>query len=128
MNQSRRKFLIRALFVVCVAGTVAGGFGWALYLPLSFRVALADEQTRVFDDMRSQALAGDVAQAAGCLRYVVAYYPSGTKQVPASFLDRVVERARTRASTDIIAHLRAKTGRDFGAAPEPWIEQYATRP
>ena len=116
------------LSVLCAVSLVAAAFGWWQYLPLSLRVAFADEQTEVFDAMRSQALAGDAAEAARCLQYVVSYYPPGTKQVQASRLDHIVERSRARATADIIAHLRATTHSDLGSAPEPWIHQYATQP
>ena len=110
---------------LCVVSLAVAAFGWWQYVPLRLRVAFADDQTQIFDAMRSQALAGDAAEAARCLRYVVAYYPTGTKQVPASSLNRIVERSRASAQADIIAHLRQLTRTDLGAVPEPWIRQYA---
>jgi hypothetical protein len=77
--------------------------------------------------MRVQALQSDAAGAAGCLGYVVGYYPTGTKQTTGSRLDRIVERERTIAERDIIAYLRAKTGEDLGLNPEVWIGKYAKR-
>ena len=128
MNETRRKLLVRGLSSLCVVGIVVGVCGWGLYLPLSLRVSFAEDQTRIFDDMRSQALAGDATEAARCLQYIVGYYPSGTKQTPASRLDRIVERSRAHATADIIAHLRARTGSDLGPNAEPWIRRYATQP
>ncbi len=107
--------------MLCAVSLATAAFGWWQHLRLSIRVAFADEQTEIFDTMRSQALAGDATEAARCLQYVVSYYPSGTKQVPASRLDRIVERSRARATADIIAHLRATTATDLGVMPEPWI-------
>jgi hypothetical protein len=50
-------------------------YGW-----LKIRVAWASEQTKIFDEMRTSARESDSAHAAGCLAYVVGYYPSGSKQ------------------------------------------------
>jgi hypothetical protein len=111
--------------VLCAVSLAAAAVAWWQYLPLSLRIAFADEQTEIFDAMRSQALAGDPTHAAHCLQYVVTYYPPGTKQAQSSPLNRIVERSRARATADIIAHLRATTHTDLGAAPEPWIRQYA---
>ena len=125
MSDSRRKYVIPILFSLAASLLTAAAILWWLYFPLFLRVTFADEQTHIFEEMRSQALAGDTTNAAQRLEYVVGYYPSGTKQQQASFLDRVVERSRARATTDIIAHLRSTTGSDLGPAPEPWIHQYA---
>ncbi len=113
--------------MLCAVSVAAAALGWWQYLPLSLRVAFADEQTEIFDAMRSQALAGDTTEAARCLQYVVSYYPTGTKQIQSSRLDRVVERSRARATADIIAHLRVTTRSDLGATPETWIRQYAAQ-
>jgi hypothetical protein len=106
------------LLVLC--GLLLWGYG-----SLQIRVAFASEQTRVFDDMRTRALQADVAGAAGCLDYIVAYYPSGSKQEAGSRLDRMVERERALAVRDILASLRIKTGEDLGETPEAWIRKYA---
>ena len=60
---------------------------------LTIRVAFASEQTQIFEDMRAKALRSDAETAANCLRYVVWYYPSGSKQEVGSRLDRMVERS-----------------------------------
>jgi hypothetical protein len=101
--------------------------GWRAYLLQRMRVSFADDQTRIFADMRSKALVSGHPEAARCLQYVVSYYPTGTKQTPGSPLDQTVERARVRATADIIAHLRSSTGSDLGSSPEPWIQKYAPR-
>lgn len=89
------------------------------------QAAFADDQTQIFDEMRAQALQAtappDIARS---LKYVVNYYPSGTKQPAGSDLDRVVERHRTAVVRDIIEHLRCTTGQDLGESPEPWIQSY----
>ena len=97
------------------------------YAPLKLRLAFASEQVHIFDEMRDKALRSDASGAAGCLEYVVNYYPSGTKQEPGSRLDRMVEGARGQAVREILAYLRAKTGEDLGTDPESWIKKYAKR-
>ena len=108
------------LLVLC--GCLFWSHGW-----LTVRVAWASEQTKILAEMRTQALQNDAAGAAGCLEYVVGYYPSGTKQEVGSRLDRMVERERTLAVRDIVAYLRTKTGQDLGESPEVWIQKYAKR-
>jgi hypothetical protein len=115
------------LGVVCVGLVVLSGWLFWSYGWLKVRVAFASEQTQIFDEMRTRALQSDAAEAASCLEYVVGYYPSGSKQETGSRLDRMVERERTLAARDIIAHLRTKTGEDLGATPETWIQKYAKR-
>lgn len=105
------------LLVLC------GGLVWNHGL-LTVRVAWAEEQTKIFDEMRTQALARDPAGAVRCLASVVGYYPSGSKQQAGSRLDRMVERERARVARDIVAYLRAKTGADLGDSPEAWIQRY----
>ena len=102
--------------------------GWQSwnYGRLKIEVAFAEEQTRIFEDMRQQALGGSPSGAAESLAYVVNYYPTGTKQREGSRLDKVVERARASVVRDIISELRQKTGEDLGGKPEAWIEKYAT--
>ena len=124
MNESGRKILVPLLSALVAALLTAA----ALYFPLFLRVTFAEDQTHIFDEMRTKALASNPTEAAQCLEYVVHYYPSGTKQETASRLDRIVERSRARAIADIIAHLRSRTPSDLGPTPEPWIQQYAKQP
>ena len=101
--------------------------GWQSwnYVRVKIEVAVAEEQTRIFEDMRNQALGASPTGAAESLAYVVNYYPTGTKQREGSRLDRVVERARAATVREIISELRQKTGEDLGAKPDAWIEKYA---
>jgi hypothetical protein len=127
MNQSPSKWLAMALGIVSLGLLVlSGGLFWN-YGWLKIHVAFASEQTQIFDEMRTKALQSDPAGAAGCLEYVVNYYPSGTKQETGSRLDAMVERDRTQAIRDIVSHLRAKTGQDLGETPDAWIQKYAPR-
>jgi hypothetical protein len=121
------KRLTIVLGVVCVGllilyGCLFWSYGW-----LKIQVAFASEQTQIFEEMRTQALQSDAAGAAGCLEYVVGYYPSGSKQEAGSRLDRMVERERALAVRDILAYLRTKTGQDLGESPEAWIQKYAKK-
>lgn len=127
MSISGYKRLTIVLSVLCVGLLVlSGGVFWS-YGWLKIRVAFASEQTQIFEEMRSRAFQSDAAGAAGCLQYVVWYYPSGTKQEAGSRLDRIVERERAVAVREILAHLRAKTGEDLGENPEAWIQKYANK-
>jgi len=92
---------------------------------LHLEAANAEEQTRIFDEMRVQALHSDATNAAGCLKYVLIYYPSGSKQRTGSRLDLTVERHRQAVARDIIVYLRRTTGQELGDAPEPWVEKFA---
>jgi len=121
------KRLTIVLGVVCVGllvlyGCLFWSYGW-----LKVRVTFASEQTQIFEEMRTQALQSDATGAAGCLEYVVGYYPSGSKQETGSRLDRMVERERALAVRDIVAYLRTKTGQDLGESPEAWIQKYAKK-
>lgn len=127
MSLLEHKRLPIALGIVCV-GLLAlcGSLLWS-HEWLTIRVAWASEQTKIFEEMRTRALQSNTSEAAGCLRYVVHYYESGSKQETGSRLDRMVERERQRATQDIIAYLRTKTGQDLGESPEAWIQKYAQK-
>jgi hypothetical protein len=49
------------------------------HLRLTAEIAFADEQTAIFDEMRSKALQWNGPGAMQELEYVVQYYPSGTQ-------------------------------------------------
>jgi len=85
------------------------------------QIAFADEQTAIFEEMRTET-ANSAAVDARYLEYALRYYPSGMKQTKGSTLDRVVERARQCALREIMAILRSRTGKDFGDDPQQWIE------
>jgi hypothetical protein len=94
------------------------------YAILKIRVKFADEQIHIFDDLKKEAISGGPQTAASRLGGILNYYPSGSKQITGSELDRMVERERAHAVQEIIAYLRAKTGQDLGEKPEPWIQKY----
>jgi len=94
------------------------------YAPLKLRLAMASEQVKIFEEMRAKAIEASPSEAVRFLSYAVNYYPSGTKQVPGSRLDRMVELARASAVREIIADLKEKTGEDLGANTQAWIDKY----
>lgn len=79
---------------------------------------------QLFTEMRASALQDDAVLASGTLYYVMHYYPSGTRQQSGSPLDKIVERERANAVRDIMAHLRATGGKDFGDDPKAWFDAY----
>ena len=127
MGISTYKRLSVALGIACFVLLALSGWlfwndGW-----LTIHVAYASEQAQIFEDMRAKALKSGITEAADCLRYVVFYYPSGTKQEAGSKLDRIVERERDNAARAIISYLRARTNEDLGDDPENWIKKYANK-
>jgi hypothetical protein len=125
MKKSFSNSLIALLgFAALLLAILLGWQSWN-HARLKIEVAFADEQTRIFEDMRQQAFGGSPSGAAEALAYAVNYYPSGTKQREGSRLDKVVERARASVVRDIVSGLRQKTGENLGEKPEAWIEKYA---
>ncbi len=119
------KRLALLLGVLCVMLLGSSGFLFWSFEHLNFQSKFANEQTLIFDQMRTKALqSSSPADIADCLGYVFNYYPSGTKQKAGSNLDHVVERHRTTVIRDIIAQLRQTTGQDLGEQPAHWIQKY----
>lgn len=127
MSIPRYKRLTIALSVVCVGMIALYSCLFWNYARLKIQVASASDQTQIFEQMRVEGLQSDPVGAAGCLEYVVRYYPSGSKQETGSLLDVIVERERVSAERAIVAYLRTKTGQDLGERPEAWIQKYAKR-
>lgn len=127
MSMPGYKRWMMVLGIVCVGLLVLNGYFFWSYGLLRIRVEFASEQTRIFEEMRTQAMQSDAAGAVGCIEYVVGYYPSGTKQETGSQLDLMVERERALAVRDIVALLRVKTGQDLGENPEAWIRKYGKK-
>lgn len=122
LHRKASKVVFAGIVIALIA--LLGAVYWQ-YSLLKLHVAFANGQTQIFSDMLNKALQSDVSGAAGCLRYVVSYYPSGTKQEHGSQLDNIVERDRADAIRDIIAFLRSKTHEDLGTNAEPWIRKHA---
>jgi hypothetical protein len=120
-----KRLTISLQVVAALSAALAAWLAWG-YFRLELEVSFADDQTAIFEEMRLQAWQGDAAAAAGCLRYVVGYYTSGTKQRAGSRLDRMVERERARAVKQIITRLRTLTGQDLGEEPDVWIQRFGS--
>jgi len=114
----------KLLLAFCLAFFVSTCWLLWSYTTLRSQTESARDQIAYFSEMSNRSLAGNPAQAAECLAYVVNYYPSGTKQTRSSALDDLVERQRERAQQEIIAILRARTRDDLGQQPGPWIKKY----
>jgi hypothetical protein len=116
-----RSYVLVFVTVAMIAVSAKVTYDHALH---SIRVAFAEDQTEILEEMRAKALRSNPSEAVDFLEYATNYYPSGTKQVQDSRLDRIVERARDRSVREILADLRVKTGKDLGSDPQKWIEAY----
>jgi hypothetical protein len=94
------------------------------------RIALAEEQCQFFVEMADKAVAAlnrdppSINEAIDCLESTHRYYPSGTKQVAGSPLDRVVETCRRASERRIIEVLKATAGSHLGNDADAWIEHF----
>ena len=102
---------MKAILVVGVC--VWALLGWWNYSGIRIRVALAEEQTRFFEEALIEGLgkqsAREVREFAEAIRI---YYPSGSKQKVGTHLDLVVERARGNAISQLenyAAHLETES-------------------
>lgn len=95
------------------------------HFALQLRLSFAGDQITIINAAREEALrASTPVKATSFLEYLVNYYPSGTKQVQGSKLDRIVETARSNAVAVIIEDLRKRTGQDYGNNPTNWYSHY----
>jgi hypothetical protein len=124
MKEVQYKRTAIALGILCLVLLACFGVVFWNYGLQKTEVALAEEQTRIFEAMRVKAMEGDSVVAVECLEYVVHYYPSGTKQRIGSRLDRVVDRNRALTEQAIITSLRHKTHEDLGTNSALWIQKY----
>jgi len=109
-----------------IAAALLVAFIGARHFMLHVRTTFAREQLDVFMDMRDRALKAEPEESVDCLRYLVEYYPTGTKQIRGSDLDLMVEQSRSEMIRQIIADLRRKTGKDLGPSHERWIAEFGT--
>ena len=124
MKSTRYKRLIVMACIMCIGLSAFGGYYRYRYNEIKLRSRFANEQTKIFDEMRGRALQHDAVETADCLRYVINYYPPGTKQKKGSPLDLIVERARANAVNDILRHLRSTSEKDLGDDPDAWLRAY----
>jgi len=95
------------------------------YGSLKLRVSFADDQIRIFDEMKvSSNTTSDPHRLTGFLAYAVNYYPSGSKQTTGTRLDRIVETGRSNAIAEIVIRLQNITGKSLGSDPQKWIAEY----
>jgi hypothetical protein len=126
-----RRWIVTIVFLL----TLTGLFIWmgGRQVVTIAHIALADEQTAIFEDMVNQASKvlsdspPNVRQAVEYLQYAHHYYPSGTKQTTGTRLDRIVERCRNSSEQRIIELLRRAGAKDCGTDPEDWIKEHLPR-
>jgi len=115
----------RWLYSSLVLASFLAVFFAAIYTTLKLRVAFADGQVAIFRATKvAAATTTDINVLKDQLNYVVNYYPSGSRQVRGTQLDRVVESARSNTIETIIDRLRTTTGRDLGKDPQQWLREY----
>ncbi len=125
MKPTSFKRLLIILGIFCLVLLVSIGCLLWSYFDFLLHVKLADEQVKVFYEMRTQSLQSSIPkEIAGNLEYVISYYPSRTKQKEGTILDQGVERSRRMVINDIVNHLRQVTNGDLNEKPEFWIQKY----
>lgn len=78
------------------------------------------------DAERGHALKGDIAQA---VQYLQMFdEPAEPDTGFEKNLAAIISLERKVATREVIAHLRAKTGKDFGDDPQKWIEALSAAP
>ncbi len=116
----------RVLLGLIFAGLVAlCGWQFIRSAVLQIHVAFAEDQTQMISEFLENAQKETRPERVTIwLEQMVNYYPSGTKQVAGSRLDRVVERVRSGAVTEILSRLRSITGQDLGSDAAKWLTAY----
>ncbi len=106
-----RKYHVAYLVIIgLLCGMLA--WQWGRGAVFSLHLSFADEQTDEFAravDTAAQLLSEsppNLHAAENWMEHVESYYPSGTKQVKGSRLDRVVERTRALAKRCIVEMVR----------------------
>ena len=116
-----RLVLLLLLVVVAVLCIVCA----EKYTTLKLHVVFADGQVAIFKEMEASAYSTtDPREMTARLEYVVNYYPSGSKQMKGTRLDRIVEAVRSNSIAAIIARLHSTTGKDLGPDPRRWLKEY----
>lgn len=119
-DRNKKRLIVLGILLALTCAALAFCFiSWSV---LRLRVSFAEDQTAIFEQMRFRAETADVVESVKCLQYVIAYYPSGSKQATGTKLDQIVERARENCIQQMIQMLREKTGKDLGDDPQRWIE------
>ena len=122
----RTRRAVLSLSTTVVALVLIAGLWFAKWGVLRVRVAFAEEETMMFEECLRKARQCTTPETiAGYLQAAIVYYPSGSKQIVGSHLDRMVERSRRQVIEDLIDLLRQVSRTDFGADPQKWIEHFA---
>jgi hypothetical protein len=83
------------------------------------QIKFAREQVALFDEMSAKAIAlEDEEQVREIRRYIVWYYPSGTKQSKGSDLDSIVESTRRSACAAVDAYITRLVSRRQNGRPK----------
>ena len=108
-----------------IIGVVLCGVFSIKYTLLKLRISFAYGQISTFEVMRSSLdNISEPGELSAKLEYVLNYYPSGSKQITGTQLDKIVELARSNTASEIISHLRVRTGKDVGSDPQRWLKEY----
>lgn len=124
MTRPTTKSLLLGLVILALSASLA--YLFVSHAELMIRVGMAEEQTAVFENMRQMAEESE-GREVDYLDYALWYYQSGSKQIPGSLLDRMVERARQSSVREILSILKKRTGKDFGEDPQVWMEELKDR-
>ena len=94
---------LKVILTLAVCGI--GTLGWWRQSVIYLQVALAEEQTRFFQEAQVEGLARRTPkEAREFMEAIRIYYPSGSKQKTGTRLDMVVERARSNAISQLETH------------------------
>ena len=122
MNFIQHKFLGSALAIVTLVFVDL----WLVTLSRRTKhkadIGHAHDMVRRLNQERDLALKADPAEAVVYLERL--HFLEGRPSPFSGSLAYFVEAQRRRAVEDVIVHLRAKTGKDLGDKPEPWIEEF----
>jgi len=117
-----RKPILVGVLAACVSSLLLVSM---CYVKLRLRVAFAADQVIILEYARQRAVgATSPTETTSLLEYTLDYYPSGTKQVPGSRLDHIVETVRSNAVREALSKLRTMTGADLGDNPTNWLQRY----
>lgn len=107
-DSSRKTWILSAALILVILALL---YAWKELIELRVRVALAEEQVEVFIDMLEESRGSSATEMNQRMEYAGNYYPSGTKQIPGSALDVLVENVRSHVLADFSILLEEKGNR-----------------